>query len=90
MKTVQVVVGPLDRLEQKIELTFSHTSADCNPLEQPLALTFNDKTDKKRVTGPIEYAVDGDDLTAWTPEMGSGRSNVPHNAVFVLEQPLKN
>ncbi|MCA9073818.1 MAG: PSD1 domain-containing protein [Planctomycetaceae bacterium] len=82
--------APLDQPDQVAELKFSHATADVNPSEQPLDTSFNDKTDKQRVTGPIEYANDGNDLTAWTQDIGPGRSNVPHNAVFVLEKPLEN
>ena len=39
------------------------------------------------VTGPIAYAIDRVDETAWTVDFGPGRSNVPRKAVFVLEQP---
>ncbi len=82
--------APLDDPDQAVELTFSDVSADVNPPEQDLDSTFNDKTDKRRVTGPIKYANDGDELTAWGQDIGPGRSNVPRNAVFVLEQPLEN
>jgi len=34
--------------------------------------------------------VDGDLLTAWGIDIGPGRSNVPHQAVFPLKVPLKN
>ncbi|MGD9854163.1 MAG: PSD1 and planctomycete cytochrome C domain-containing protein [Planctomycetaceae bacterium] len=82
--------APLDKLDQTTELKFSHASADVNPPEQQLDTAFDDKTDKQRVTGPIEYANDGNELTAWAQDIGPGRSNVPHNAVFVLEQPIEN
>ena len=41
------------------------------------------------MTGPIEFAIDGKDETAWTSDIGPGRSNVPRNAVFLLERPLE-
>lgn len=49
---------------------------------------FEDKSDKHRVTGPIDYAIDGKDETAWGIDEGPGRRNVPHEAVFVLEKPI--
>src|SRR4029079_746957 len=64
-------------------------TADVNPEKADLEKTFSDKTDKHRTTGPIAYAIDGDDLTAWSMDIGPGRSNVPHNAVFVLEKPIE-
>lgn len=86
----RATAAPLDKPDQKTDLKFISASADANPVEHPLDTTFHDKTDKVRVTGPIGYAVDGNDLTAWTPDIGPGRSNVPHNAVFLLDKPLSN
>jgi len=40
------------------------------------------------VTGPVEYAIDGKDETAWGIDAGPGRRNVPRNAVFVPEKPV--
>ena len=41
-----------------------------------------DKSGKRRVTGPIEYAIDGKDETAWGIDAGPGRRNQPRKAVF--------
>ena len=54
------------------------------PRRSPLKPIYSDKSDKERVTGPIEYAIDGDELTAWTTDVGYGRSNQDRTAVFVL------
>jgi hypothetical protein len=50
---------------------------------------FDDRSKRRRVTGPIHYAIDGVDETAWSGDIGPGRSNVPHQAVFVLEKPIE-
>src|SRR5690606_35292474 len=63
-------------------------SADVNPPEAELAAIFHDKTDTRRVTGPIGYAIDGKNETAWGIDIGPGRSNVPRKAVFVFEEPI--
>ncbi len=63
-------------------------TADVNPPEAPLEATFDDRTPRKRVTGPVAFAIDGKDETAWTNDIGPGRSNVPRQAVFILERPL--
>jgi hypothetical protein len=85
-----VDVVPLDRPEEKIEAKFSEVSADVNPAERELDKIFDNKSGKRRVTGPIAMANDDDSLTAWTPDQGAGRSNVPHEAVFVLTQPIES
>jgi hypothetical protein len=51
---------------------------------------FNDKTKKVRVTGPIEYAIDGKDETAWGIDAGPGLRNQPRKAVFDAAEPISN
>jgi hypothetical protein len=68
---------------QKIKIV--RATADYSNPERDLESNFYDKTDKKRVTGPIDYALDGKDETAWGIDQGPGRRNQPRNAVFVAE-----
>ncbi|HVT30850.1 MAG TPA: DUF1553 domain-containing protein, partial [Lacipirellulaceae bacterium] len=63
-------------------------TADVNPPERELDKIFDDRSGRRRVTGPIEYANDGNVLTAWGIDVGPGRSNVPRKAVFTLDKPL--
>ncbi len=63
-------------------------TADVNPAERELAAIYGDKSKDRRVTGPVAYAMDGNNLTAWGIDVGGGCSNVPRNAVFVPESPL--
>ena len=65
-----------------------NATADVNPPDRPLEAIYYDKSKKRRVTGPVEYALDRNDETAWTTDNGPGRSNVPRKAVFTFEQPL--
>ena len=53
---------------------------------RPLEPIFDDKSGKRRVTGPIEFAIDGKDETAWGIDAGPGRRNQPRKAVFVAEK----
>ena len=41
-----------------------------------------------RVTGPIEFAIDGKDETAWGIDVGPGRRNQPRKAVFSSQKPV--
>jgi hypothetical protein len=70
------------------KMKIASATADANPPETPLEPIFDDKSKKKRVTGPVEFAIDGKDETAWTTDVGPGRSNVPRKAVFVFEKPV--
>src|SRR5207245_5671106 len=56
--------------------------------EQELEPNFYDKTTNRRVTGPVMYAIDGDDNTAWGIDAGPGRRNQARKAVFQCAQPL--
>lgn len=85
----QVEAAPLAQPDQRTRLKFAGATADVNPPERDLENTFDNRSDKRRVTGPIEFANDGNELTAWTVEIGPGRSNVPRKAVFVLDKPLE-
>jgi Protein of unknown function (DUF1553)/Protein of unknown function (DUF1549)/Planctomycete cytochrome C len=81
--------APLDKPQEQTALKFTSASADVNPPERELEKMFHDRTDRRRVTGPIEYANDDDQLTAWGLDIGPGRSNVPRKAVFTLDKPLE-
>jgi mono/diheme cytochrome c family protein len=58
--------------------------------DSPLEPNFYDKSDKKRVTGPAAYAIDGDDKTAWGIDAGAGRRNQPRVIIFKPAQPLED
>jgi mono/diheme cytochrome c family protein len=84
----EVDAVPLDHPEKPVKLKFKSATADVNPPARELEKIFDDLKGQRRVTGPIEYANDGDNLTAWGIEIGPGRSNVPRKAVFTLDKPL--
>ncbi|HUG94180.1 MAG TPA: DUF1553 domain-containing protein, partial [Planctomycetaceae bacterium] len=83
-----VVAAPAERPHEKREVKIISATADANPPEQELAAAFNDNSKRRRVTGPVEYAIDRKDETAWGLDVGAGRSNVPRKAVFVFEKPV--
>jgi hypothetical protein len=64
-------------------------TADFANEEKPLEAMFDDRTKKKRVTGPVSFAIDGKDDTAWGIDAGPGRRNVDRKAVFVPEKPVE-
>jgi hypothetical protein len=80
--------GPADGSTKMAEVKIASATADVNPSEKELGTIFDDKKNKRRVSGPIEYAIDRKDDTAWTTDIGPGRSNVPRRAVFVLDKPI--
>ena len=72
----------------KVTVKFVKATADYSNAEKELEPEFNDKSDKKRVYGPVEFAIDGKDDTAWGIDAGPGRRNQSRKAVFLPETPL--
>jgi hypothetical protein len=70
------------------KIKFAKATADYNQPEKDLEPIFDDKSKRHRVTGPIDFAIDGKDETAWGIDAGPGRRNQPHNAVFLADKPI--
>ncbi|MGE3806503.1 MAG: PSD1 and planctomycete cytochrome C domain-containing protein [Gemmataceae bacterium] len=88
LSELTVEVANLKEPNKKTRVKFVSASADFGNTEKPLENIFDDKTGKKRVTGPVSYAIDGKDDTAWGIDAGPGRRNVSRKAVFVPEHPI--
>ena len=71
-----------------VKVKIARATADVNPPETQIPSTFWDKTSKRRVTGPIDFAIDGIEETAWGIDEGPGRRNQPRQAVFVFAEPV--
>ncbi|MFM7316449.1 MAG: PSD1 and planctomycete cytochrome C domain-containing protein [bacterium] len=89
LSEITVLIGPKGKPDEARQVRLVQATSDANPAEKPLDNAFDDKTGKKRVTGPVGYAIDGKPETAWTTDLGLGRSNVPRQAVFQLEKPVE-
>ena len=72
----------------KINVKFVKATADFSNGEKDLEPEFDDRSGKKRIYGPIEFAIDGKDTTAWGIDAGPGRRNQARQAVFIPEKPL--
>jgi hypothetical protein len=68
----------------------ARATADVNPPETELEKKFDDKSGNRRVTGPVQFAIDGRDDTAWGIDDGPGRRNQPRKAVFAFAKPVEN
>src|SRR5262249_43105627 len=86
----EVEAAPADAPEKMRKVKFATATADVNPPETPLEPIFNDKSGKRRVTGPVEFAIDGNDLTAWGVDVGPVRRNLPRKAVFTTKTPVSH
>ncbi|MGH9853918.1 MAG: DUF1549 domain-containing protein, partial [Blastocatellia bacterium] len=85
---VEAAPGSDPKKTAKIKLV--RATADYNQPERELEPIFSDKSNRRRITGPVEFAIDGKDETAWGIDAGPGLSNQPRKAVFVAEKPINN
>ncbi|MGH9802035.1 MAG: DUF1549 domain-containing protein, partial [Blastocatellia bacterium] len=84
----EVEAAPASEQTKITKIKLVKATADFNQPERELELIFFDKSNRKRITGPIDFAIDGKDETAWGIDAGAGQRNVPRKAVFVAEQPI--
>jgi mono/diheme cytochrome c family protein len=84
----EVEAAPVSTPDKPVKIKIAKATADLNLPETLLDPMFDDKTNRKRVTGPIEFAIDGKEETAWGTDAGPGLRNQPRNAVFNFEQPV--
>jgi mono/diheme cytochrome c family protein len=75
--------------KKKVTVKFVKATADYSNPVRALEPNFDDRSGRKRVTGPVAFAIDGKDDTAWGIDAGPGRRNQPRNAVFVPDKPLE-
>jgi hypothetical protein len=64
-------------------------TADFGNQPRELEKMYDDRSKKKRTTGPVSFAIDNNPLTAWGIDAGPGRRNVDRKAVFVPDKPLE-
>ncbi|MBO0863045.1 MAG: DUF1549 domain-containing protein [Chloracidobacterium sp.] len=86
----EVEAAPAGDPKKVTKIKIIRATADYNQPERELEPIFFDKTNRRRLTGPIEFAIDGKDETAWGIDAGPGLRNQPRKAVFVAEKPIAN
>jgi len=85
-----VEAAAADQPGKTTKVKLAKATADFNMPETPLEAIFDDKSGKKRVLGPVQFAIDGSNETAWGIDAGPGRRNQPRNAVFNPAEPVAN
>ena len=85
-----LTVQPIGNDAKPFDVKFVRAIADINPARRDLKPQYRDRDPAKdeRVVGPAEYAIDGDEKTAWTTDIGPGRSNQSRHIVFIPESPI--
>jgi len=69
------------------KIKFAGVTSDFDQPQRALENNFDDRTTNSRVTGPVKFALDGNDKTAWGIDAGPGLRNQDRKAVFVCEKP---
>jgi hypothetical protein len=86
----EVTAAPASDPKKTSKLKIAMATADINPSDRELEPIFNDRSGKRRFVGPVEFAVDGRDETAWSIDAGPGLRNQLRKAVFALDRPIAN
>jgi hypothetical protein len=84
----EVKAAPADEAGKLHKVKFKKATADIGMTPTPLKAIYDDRSGKKRLLGPVSFAIDGRDDTAWGIDVGPGRRNVPRKAVFTAEKPI--
>jgi len=84
---VELRKTPGEKEAQKLK--FASATADFSNPEKDLEPEFDDRSGKKRTYGPVAFAMDGKEETAWGIDAGPGRRNQPRKSVFVLEHVME-
>jgi hypothetical protein len=84
----KVEAAPADAPTKVTAVKIGGASADFEQPVMPLGTEFDNKSGKPRVTGPVAFAIDGKDDTAWGIDAGPGLRNQSRKAVFSLATPI--
>ena len=85
---INAEAAPADAPTKITNLKFAKASADFNQPEGPLDPAFEPEGSPRRVVGPVEFAIDGKDETAWGIDAGPGLRNQSRKAVFTFASPV--
>ncbi len=86
----QVEAAPQKEPTRITKIKFANASADLNVPQTRLAVLDAGKEKTPRFSGPIQFAIDGKDETAWTTDSGPGQRNQSRKAVFTADAPIDN
>lgn len=85
----EVLVGPADKSMPATKVRFVKALADEDMPEAPLKAIYADKSNRKRILGPVSLAIDGKDETAWGHDIDPVRRNQNFTALFLPDKPIE-
>ncbi len=84
----EATAAPANDPKKITKLKFAKATADVSVPERDLEAIFDDQSGRHRTVGPVEFAIDGKNETAWTIDAGPALRNQPRKAVFTLDKPI--
>ena len=84
----KVQAAPADDPGKVEWVKFVKATADVNPPESRSMRSTTTRAASGASTGPVSFAIDGKNETAWCIDVGPGRRNQPRKAVFLAEKPI--
>jgi hypothetical protein len=85
-----VEVAPASKPDATRKVKIAKATSSFDQPERELEAIFNDRSNNRRITGGIGFAIDGRDETAWGIDAGPGQRNQPREAVFTFAEPIKS
>ena len=85
LSEIKLQVENLADPKQKQWVKFTEATADYSNEEIQLEGPYVDKKGKSGKTGPVAFAIDGKEETAWSADAGPARRNQARKAVFLAE-----
>ena len=82
----EVEVAPANNPDSRTKVTIANATADIVPI--PIELPPQDDKAKTRIIGPVSFAIDGKEETAWGIDNGSVKRSQPRKAVFTVDKPI--
>ena len=86
----EVEAAPANAPAKVTKIKFVRATADLNPVPMPLPVSDASKQKKQLLSGPVDFAIDGKEETAWSTDAGPGLRNQARKAVFVPSAPIDN
>jgi len=86
----EVEAAPANDPTKIAKISFARATADVNVPEGLLPVLHPEKEKKPRISGPVAFAIDGKEETAWMVDGGPGARNQPRKAVFTAATPIDN
>ncbi|MGA8596067.1 MAG: PSD1 and planctomycete cytochrome C domain-containing protein [Bryobacteraceae bacterium] len=86
----EVEAAPASAPANVTKVKFVRATADLNVPVTTLRVSDSEKSKKQVLSGPIDFAIDGKEETAWSTDAGPGLRNQPRKAVFIPSAPIDN